>query len=150
MDVTIQKEYLDREASEEMWPVVIRHGHELGLDIDEMAMDWPTYLALQENGLFHYYTLRRGGRLAGYVTYFITPSMHRVGTSFALCDMFYIEPQSRGMMQGARMLSFAEEDLKKYGILSIWQGVRADHDYSKLLLRKGYHLDEYCYIKRVQ
>lgn len=148
MDVMYLKEFLTRPVIDELKHHLIHHQEEVK-NTDEMDVDWPAYRALQEAGIFHFYTARAEGVLLGYIGYIIAPHLHHRGVKYALCDLIYVEPASRGKMHSVNLMKHAEADLVAHGVASIGQPVKVHHDFGPILKRQGYVLDEYYYTKEV-
>jgi GNAT superfamily N-acetyltransferase len=150
MDVEIRKEILTREVQDELQPLLNMHWEEVELNGEEFNLDWPAYVALQDAGLFHFYVMRLGGAIIGYMGYIVAPNLRLLGTKYAFCDLIYVSPDCRGKMYGAKLLKFAEADIKSEDVYTIGQSVKAHHNFGRMLERQGYHLEEYYYSKRVQ
>lgn len=116
-----------------------------------LAIDWPAYYAMERAGIFKALALRRGSRLIGYSSWFIKPLLHHRLTTWAVCDILYVDPTSRGRA-GVTLIRGAEPVLRDLGaqvILYTVKPSKGDLDDTRprdrvgaLLRRLGYSLAE--------
>ena len=150
MDVTYQEEPNIHAFYDETKALTYQHWHECDIHGGEVNIDWMAYELLKEKGLFHLYSIRALGELVGYSGYVVAPSHHSMGRVFAQNDLCYVVPKQRGKMLFLKLLKFAEEELKKYNVSVIGYSVKVEHDFSPILLRQGFVLEERYFSKRIQ
>lgn len=135
----------------EIEPLLVQHYHEVALNKDKIKYDpnWEFYYKAEQLNMFYVFTARTdAGKLVGYNCYFLNPHPHYGGTMCAVNDIFYVVPEYRGKMAGVRLLKFSEDTLHKTrGVTYFFMHVKPDHDFSAILLNRGYSLHEYIYSK---
>lgn len=133
------------------WIEVEAHRDEIPL-----AVDWPRYNLLERTGIYKSVAAQKDGRLVGYASYFLQPSLHNRYTVFAVNDVLYVARQHRKGLLGPRLIREAEKLLAAEGARVITQGdrksVHSTDENSRanlghLLLRSGYELAEKVYAK---
>ena len=135
----------------ELRPLLTMHYDEIAKHKDTFKLDpdWTLYSSAEHAGLFKMFTARTDeGKLVGYNAYFINPHPHYKNVRCALNDLFYIIPKHRGKMTGIRLLAFSEKILTKdNNVKAFFMHMKPEHDFAKLLVRKGYNLHEHTYAK---
>jgi GNAT superfamily N-acetyltransferase len=111
--------------------------------------DWTRYRIIEEAGLLHCFTARdEAGELVGYLTYFLTPSMHYRTVLQAEDDAFFLRADHRKGLAGVRLFRFAEGELRRLGAKRAWAHVKEDFDVGPVFERLlGYRLAEKRYCK---
>lgn len=99
-------------------PLLLRHWEEVALNRDTVALDpdWEAYQRVEDAGAFHVTTARQDGALVGYAAYVIAGNLHYRSLRVAECDIFWLAPERRHGMAGARLLKAAEEHLRALGV----------------------------------
>lgn len=147
-----QQEVIDW-VLEEVSPMLEAHYQEVALSKDKVKYNplWSFYRDAEKAGLFYIFTARTDeNKLVGYNCYFINVHPHYKDRLCAQNDIFYITPEYRGKMTGARLLDFSEQALiNGKGVSYFFMHVKPEHDFSALLTRRGYILHEYIYSKLV-
>lgn len=93
-------------------------------------------------------TAREGGELVGYATFFVASHMHHKKHMVAYSDMIYVQiGRRRGTRIGLELIEESEKELWKFGVDRIIWGVKSAIDWSPILTRKGYILEERLYSK---
>jgi GNAT superfamily N-acetyltransferase len=117
--LTFQRESwaaMQREAE----PIFRIHFEELALHKDVMPMgcDHEFYFNLERNHFLLVATARRDGKLIGYyVGIVIAHHPHnKDGGKVSTTDMFYLLPDERKGGAGAKLLRFAENELRREGV----------------------------------
>lgn len=149
MGLMIQKEFLTRSLIEEIDKYISEHQTEVKHE-DDVNVDWLSYQVLQKSSAFYFYTARLSGELIGYMGYLVTNNLHYRDKICAICDLIYVRPEHRGKMCAIKLMKFAEEELSELGVSEVGQSVKIVHDFSPILIRQGYHLEERYYTKRIQ
>lgn len=149
MGVMFQKEFLTRPLIAEMGKHIFSHQKDVGED-ETMDVDWLAYRTLQMSDAFYFYTARINGELIGYLGYIVAFNLHYKGNKDAICDLIYVNPNHRGKMCAIKLMKFAETELSDLGVNNIGQSVKEIHDFSPMLIRQGYELEERYYTKRIQ
>jgi len=149
LDVTYQSEIIHRELISEMSLLLIDHWNEANDDMDEIDVDWPMYQSLQKQGSYYLFTIRAESELIGYAGYMIIPSLQCRKRLQAVGDMIYVKPEYRGKMLAIKLMKFAENKMKEVGANAISQSIKAHHDFSAMMRRLGYKLEEYYFTKRI-
>lgn len=150
MDIVYEKVPDIKAFYDETKALTYQHWHECEIHGGEVDIDWMAYDVLQEAGQFHLYCVRIFGELIGYTGYLVSPSHHCRGQLFALNDLCYVVPKHRGRMYFVKLLKFAEKDLVGYGVNVIGHSVKIEHDFSPILERQGFVLEEHYFSKRIQ
>lgn len=94
------------------WAEVVRDGVPL-------APDWPQYRRLERLGIYRAVAAIKGGRLIGYNSFFVQPTIHHATTIFAINDLLYLEPEHRRGLAGALLIRRAEDLLKTLGVRKV-------------------------------
>lgn len=94
---------------EEIYPLAAQHAQESrGYRRDEPFLpSRDRYVRYADCGYYHIVTVRDGGRLVGYLGFYLAPSMH----SQRLClsgDSIYLAPSARGGRTAIRLLKYVE------------------------------------------
>jgi len=112
-----------------------------------LALQLDRYAILEKAGMLKIYSARlEDGKLAGYQSFLLSISMH-YGYFQAHQDTLYIDPVYRG--HGLSFLSYCDDELKKIGVQIVRQSVTPKRDFSPVLKRLGYTLEEVQYTRRL-
>jgi GNAT superfamily N-acetyltransferase len=137
----------------EAMPLFEKHYKELAKHQDKVKYDpnWDFYYKAEQAEMLYIFTARADdGTLVGYNCYFINPHPHYSGMLCALNDIFYISPEYRGKLAGMRLLKFSEDRLKELrGVNWFFMHMKPEHDFSRMLISRGYDLHEHIYSKVV-
>ena len=118
------------------------HLKSCGLDIDQ-----ETYLKLQDNNLLKVFTAKDGDDLIGIAVFLVTNHLH-TQTLESKNDTFFIHPKYRGY--GYSFMRYCERELALIGVECIYFYVKPYHDWSPLLKRTHYQLEETTYKKQLE
>ena len=122
------------------------HYVELALHKDAMPMglDSAVYLDMERRGCLLVLTARRDGTLVGYyVAIVIAHHPHnKDGGKVSTCDMFYLLPTSRRGGAGARLLMFAEKELKRCGVVKASMSTKKHFENGELLDALGWEVTD--------
>lgn len=105
----------------------------MALDKDRVPLDvdWGRYFAMERAGCLRGITVRRNGKLIGYSAFITTPHLHYKSTPYAINDVFYIDPEHRGLA-GVRLIQQSEKLLREIGVRKVLYHVKLH-----VLLGKG-------------
>jgi hypothetical protein len=130
-------------------PFIEPHWKELGLDhIDvPVALDYPSYEKLDNDGHLHVVTVRDNGKLIGYHISLIRNMLHYANTLHAIVDLYYLKQEYRKSKIGVEMFQFAEDKFKELGVIKIINGSKIHLLHDKLFLGLGFKPTEIIYTK---
>lgn len=131
-------------------PLFEQHYSELALDQDKikLSLDLSKYEKAERDGYLFVFTARDAGELFGYYTAGLLPHLHYANAgTMASTDMYWIHPDYRRGMLGAKFLMAIENALREKGITKIYISCKAHHDLTKLFQALGYHLSDYMFTK---
>ena len=163
----------------EMLPLLERHWAEVAHYTDiPLCVDASVYHAAEANGALRIYTARREttvrtgpfptaqrqelnagvvpvrgqservDQLVGYAVFFVRSNPHYALSVQAVQDVIYVAPESRGNT-GARLIQFADDELREEGAQAVYHHVKTAHNWGKLLERMGYEAVDVIYAKRL-
>jgi GNAT superfamily N-acetyltransferase len=143
LNLTFAKESVLRVADEIM-PLLELHYEEVALHKDSIKLDpdWARYVAMEEQGNCHVYTLRDGVVLVGYAVFFMSQHIHYQRTLVASNDILFIHPMYRRGTAALRFIKYCEEQVKNRGVNKITWHVKKHNDWSAILHRIGYETEE--------
>ena len=97
-EVSFHEETLDALLDDGLEGHVLAHWREVGVWKDRMplAVDWPKYQRLEEDGTLKLFSLRRGERLVAYSSFLCQPGLHYATTLHCLNDAVYVKKAERG------------------------------------------------------
>ena len=136
----------------EIIPLLHLHWEEIALNKERVPFDpnYVQYKALEQQGILDIFTARSDeGELVGYCITFTTPHLHYWSTVMSHVDIFFITPEYRGKMAGARLITFVENRLKEKGVKILNHHVKVEHDFSPILKRLKYNQIESIYSKYI-
>lgn len=141
-----------RDVIEEAKPLLQRHWEEIAHDKDEVPLDpdWARYALMEAQGQLSVVTVRASGRMVGYCCMVLTPGLHYRSTFEARMDIFWLAPEYRGRMGGARLFRAVEAECKRRGVKRIYVGSKLSHDSTRLFQALGYRLVEQWLTKMVR
>lgn len=117
----------------------------------ELDVDWMTYFACQDAGIFRLFTCRdaKTAVLVGYATYHIQNHPHCKGVKAAFQDALYLAGEYRLGATGIRLLKYSERELQKEGVQLISQRTQPERDIGIIFERLGYTMTETVFTKRL-
>ena len=148
MTTTIKVEGLDT-LRPELDALAQEHYREIALYQDRIALapNWHTYAGLERRGELVSLGVRVEGVLVGYALWVLRTHLHYEGCLTALNDVIYLHPNHRRGRTGLRLIDESEYILKVLGVDHILWHLKPSHDWSNILKRKGYALEEMIYGK---
>ena len=158
---TLQRESI-RGCLLELKPLLDRHWEEIALnkDIIKLDVNYEFYLALERKNTFRLYTVRKSGKIVGYVDFFLAKQPHYQTKTFAQSDIFWLDPAVRSKRRsfisrllfksqpgvGSRLFAFATESLRNDGIDVVEFVTKNGHPAAGRALRRlGYRAKETIY-----
>jgi GNAT superfamily N-acetyltransferase len=146
--IKFQRESLSSVRSE-IIPLLEKHWEEIAVNRDKIKLnpDWEVYEALEVAGNLGIYTARLDGKLVGYFVVIAERHIHYKDHIFAANDIVYLDPDYRKGMVGARLMKFAEEDLRNIGVSVLTINTKVHKPFDHLLERMGFTLKERVYSK---
>lgn len=130
-------------------PLLREHYDESSTDKAVLPLDpdWPHYYVLEEMGMLKVFTVRSGGELVGYAAFFVWPHHHSRKVKIAVCDVIFLRPSYRIGAGVCRFLRFIEQRLAACHVKKTMFTVKTHVDWSPLLERVGYRLEEVGFTK---
>ena len=149
MEVAYRLEDSDQ-IMEELKPLLDRHWQEIARNKDTVALnpEWGVYTALGRKKWLRVYTARLAEKLVGYAIYFVRPHPHYKDHTWAISDIFWLDPECRGHGAGKGLFQFAENQLRDEGVTGIHTTSKVEHPQAgRLLEGLGHTLIEHGYAK---
>lgn len=149
MEVTFQQEELSN-ILEELKPLLERHWQEVARNKDLVPLnpEYSAYLSMGRKKYLRVYTARLGEKLIGYAIYFVRPHGHYKDHLWALSDIFWLDPESRGHGAGKGLFQFVENQLRDEGVTSMHTTSKVEHPAAgRVLEGLGHTLIEYGHAK---
>lgn len=133
----------------EMLPLFELHYKEIAAFQDiPLKPDFMRYEQIEQLGFLRAYTARTEfGELVGYAVFFVNWNLHYSTSLQAVQDILFIHPEHRGT--GARLIKWADEQLKLDGVQTVAHHVKSAHNFGPLLERMGYRCVDLIYVKRL-
>ena len=121
---------------EEARPLIELHYDELASYKDiPLRLRHKMYLIAEIVGEFVLYTVRDGGKLIGYASFFVREPMHYEGSSWAFADVIWIHPDHRKSGLGRQLVRFYEVELERKGVSVVSVAEKIAHPALGLLLK---------------
>ncbi len=145
----VYKEELMEDILEEVKPLLEKHWEELANHKDSRPLnpDFEGYINLNKAGAVRIFTARVDDKLVGYICYAISHNLHYKDWKYAVCDVYFVDPNYRKSSIGVEMFVEAEKWLKEMGIQSTTAHVKVTHPHDELFQYLGYTLVERHYEK---
>lgn len=149
-EVTYRVERI-QDIRDEMTPLITPHWEEVALNKAEIPLDvdWDWYGGLQDAGVLHCTTARADGKLVGYALFIVSGSLRYRGLRMAENDVFYLAPEYRRGLEGARLFKAAEAHLKAKGCTKMLLKTKLHKDLDVLFRRLGFKPIERYYSKLI-
>lgn len=145
---TFQREPLDDAAIQAMSPHLFDHWQETTIYPDiPLSPQFDLYRDAEQRGTFRFYTARLDGNLIGYFGLILFRHLHHSTSLQAGADLIYIAKEHRGF--GGRFIGWCRQQLKAEGVQVCSISVKAHLDWSPLLVRAGFQLQEQVYSVRL-
>lgn len=143
---------LSRGKVSEVWDeaiplVTANHAESGALPSTDFGPKKDTYEALEKAGILKVFTARDAAVLVGYAVFIVSPThLHYPNTSWAIQDVLYVDPKSRGTMP-LRFMLYQDIELRGDGVDLVYRHNTLHKDYARLLLHLGYRAEEVRYFK---
>jgi GNAT superfamily N-acetyltransferase len=139
-EFTLQRERV-QDTIDEAYPLLERHWDEIAWtkELSGVDIDRAFYKRLEDMGGIVCVTARREGALIGYAVYFIRQHPHYQGVKWAVSDIYWIAPEHRGRLLGARLFNVMETELREIGVQVMHTTGKTAHPAAhRLLLALGH------------
>lgn len=138
-NITYQQEFLCS-VKDEVWPLLEQDWQEIEHNKDLLPLDpdWDLYESLESQGLLQVFTARNNGKLIGYFTVVIFPSMHSRGQMLVANDVIYLAKEYRKGFVGLKLFKFVEKCLKEDGHKLLYITTTEQNPIDNMLERMGY------------
>jgi GNAT superfamily N-acetyltransferase len=136
---------------EEAQVLLKEHWEEIALNKTKVKLnpDWDAYEALYLSGQLGIYTARKDSKLVGYFAVIAAPNPHYKDHIFAVNDVIYLSPEHRKGFVGAKLIKFAEKDLKELGVSVLVINTKVHKPFDSLMEHLGFGLIERVYSKYI-
>lgn len=137
------------DALEEWQAMLPEHWAEVAPFQAQVPLDpnFDAYLRLEMAGMLVFAGLREAGRLVGYYTGYVAPSLQYQSRQFCMHDHIYVHPGARARMGGRRLLRCVEHELQRRGV-TLWYASEIDGTGAgRLYEAMGFHRSEVSYAK---
>jgi GNAT superfamily N-acetyltransferase len=139
---------------EPLFKVIPEVSELLSLDWSEVGRfpldpDWELYQVLEDNEALKIFTVRSDGKLVGYFSVVISPSLHSKGKFIVANDVIFLHPDHRKGLIGTKLFKFVERCLQDDGFEQLQVTYTERFDISSLLSRLGYIKVETKFEKRL-
>jgi len=123
---------------DELMPLLEEHYVEISGNLDiPLDPDKERYAQLEDQGSFVCFTARgENNELLGYAAYFLAHNLHYKSSFQAVQDVIFISKERRGF--GSSFIDYCDDELQEFGCQLVYHHVKFKHDWSPVLLRKGY------------
>jgi L-amino acid N-acyltransferase YncA len=128
------------------------HWEEIALNKEDIPLDpdYSVYEALDRAGAMVICTVRNNGRLIGYAVYFVRKHPHYRNHTWAVSDLFWVNPSYRDGRIGDNLFAFIEKTLTDKGVHVMHTTCKTAHPAPAFLLqRRGHDKIEYGFSKRL-
>lgn len=138
-------------VKEEAQTLLKNHWEEIALNKTKIKLnpDWEVYNSLYQSGQLGIYTARKEEKLVGYFVVIATPNPHYKDHIFAVNDILYLAPEHRKGFVGAKLIKFAEKDLKELGVSVLTINTKVHKPFDSLMEHLGFGLIERVYSKYI-
>lgn len=147
--IACQQEQFSRELVMECMPLLYAHYNEIAWLKEKIPLDpdYDRYEAGAKAGVIRIFTARRDADLVGYAIFIVQPHLHYRQTMWAMNDILYVMAGIRGYAIGAKLLRFAEEQLRGDGVHVIGLHSKDAHNIGPLAARLGFERVETNWLK---
>lgn len=147
--IKYQQEFLSNIPKKEYLHLIEAHWSEIALNKSTVPLDpdFDKYYQLEDSGVLKVFTVRDEGILVGYFSVFVFPHIHYKSTVFAQNDVIYISPDYRKGFTAIKLIKFAENCLREDGVDVLQINTKAHKDFSLILERLNFSLNDKVYGK---
>jgi GNAT superfamily N-acetyltransferase len=138
-------------VKEEAQSLIKNHWEEIAVNKTKIKLnpDWDVYETLHQAKQLGIYTARKDGILVGYFVVVASPNPHYKDHIFAVNDILYLSPEHRKGFVGAKLIKFAEKELKELGVSVLVINTKVHKPFDSLMERLGFGLIERVYSKYI-
>jgi len=111
--------------------------------------DWDLYYLLEDNGNLLVFTARDSGKLIGYFSVIIGPSLHSKGKFVVSNDIIYLHRDYRKGLIGVKLFKFSEDCLLESGYNQLQVITSEKNNIDSLLKRLDYKKIETKFEKKL-
>lgn len=147
--ITTQQETLDV-ILPQVKDLLDQHYDELTMNKERVKLDpwFDEYLRLEASKQFFTVTARDNGELIGYSSFIVKPHLHYRTITVATSDVMFLKKEYRtSSTAGLKLIKQSIEMIKSMGINKIVFRIKDSNDFSPILLRYGFHLEDRIYSK---
>lgn len=147
--ITIQQESLDV-ILPQVKELLDEHYEELTMNKDRVKLDpwFDEYLRLEAAKQFYTVTARDDGILIGYSSFIVKPHLHYRTIMTATSDVMFLKKEYRtASTAGLKLIKQSIEMIKSMGISKMVFRIKDSNDFSAILLRYGFTLEDRVYSK---
>ncbi len=102
-----------------------------------LAIDWPSYFAVERQGFLKVLLLRKDGQLIGYSVWFVRKPLHHRLATWAINDFVYVEPEHRKGRTGVFLIKEGERMLRTLDVQVINYNVKPEREKGGLGYQRG-------------
>lgn len=78
-----------------------------------LNIQWQAYKIIEDKGMLHFVTARKGNELIGYYVSIVAPHLHFAGSLVAENDTLFLRKEYRKGLTGCKLIKYAGEALRK-------------------------------------
>ena len=129
--------------------LIKEHWEEIAHNKDVIPLDpnYDLYEKMEAAGRLIICAARLEGELIGYSLFFLTYPMHYQTTLVATNDLLFMRKAYRGSHYGVSLIRESEAKVLALGAKKVAWHIKPEHDFSPILKKMGYQLDEILYAK---
>lgn len=147
--ITTQQETLDV-ILPQVKDLLNQHYEELTMNKDRVKLDpwYDEYIRLEANGQFFTVTVRDNEELIGYSSFIVKPHLHYRTIRVATSDVMFLKKEYRtSSTAGLKLIKYSIEMIRSLGVDKIVFRIKDSNDFSPILLRYGFQLEDRIYSK---
>lgn len=125
------------------------HHAELALNQEKIRMDLDAerYQRLEDVGMLFILTVRKIGKIVGYLVAFPMTHMHYKSAGLmALTDMYFIHPEHRSGV-GVKLFTEFERRMRERGCVQIMTGCKRHQDHTRMFEALGWTNSDLTFVK---
>jgi GNAT superfamily N-acetyltransferase len=147
---TISRERF-KQFYDEARPLIWRNWREIAQFPDiPLEVDEAKFEQAEQVGMLRTFVARHEGGIVGYALFLVNTSPHYASLIQALCDVIYVDLETRALGVGLKLLRFAEAELRAEGVRLVWHHQKAAHPaLGRVLEHMGYTPAEVNWNKRL-
>ena len=141
--IVFKREFYD-DVVEDIKPLILEHWNEIALHKDKILLnpDFRRYKLIENSGKLTIITARKETELVGYSIFFLGEHIHYKHCFVATNDVLFLTKKERKGSCGIRLIKESERILKELGAKRLLFHVKPNKDFSPILARCGYVVEE--------